>query len=262
MLSWLKHRGAGSKSRNLRILCYVNHYFGSQSRFCGKSTTSSRRDRESAVAIALNKLSNSNFITDMKVVGFASEAILPIDIDVSKIGDPQLIVYTSIEIMSSKIDNYDYFINLEDDIVVDDKILSNIVKFNEVSFINELYLPNRMEEGRDGSLSCVDLTAMPGWTGLQRVFEGVELGVALNPHSGMLCVSRQQMYYALTRVDLARREQFLGGYMASAYANFHAPFLMWRARSKPLAHHVIHADHWINSKIESGGSNPTCDARA
>ena len=58
------------------------------------------------------------------------------------------------------------------------------------------------------------------------------------------------MKYAEMRIDLDLRKQFHGGFMASAFANVHAPFLLWRTRSNLLAHHVVHLDRWSGSPVD------------
>lgn len=230
---------------NPKILCYINHYFGNTSAFVGKSTTGSAQNRLDIIKKVLERLRALSENIDIQVCGFPEEALIPIDIDLSPIGEPRFIVYESIERMFSHIDEYDWFLNIEDDILVPDNLIANAVDFASVSEVNEVWLPNRMEERSDGTMFCVDLEAKPGWTGLERKFRGETLGVAHVHHSGLFLLSREQLRYAATRVRLSRREEFYGGMMASAYANVHAPFLLWRARSSMLANHVIHADNWM-----------------
>jgi len=190
------------------------------------------------------------------VCGFPGSSLLPVDLDLSGIGEPQHIVYESIERMFNARDDYDYFLNIEDDILIDRQVIDACIAFHSCSAVNEVYQPNRMERRADGSLYCVDLLAMPGWNqAFRRVFQNTTLGVAINPHSAMSFLSRRQMDYAAARLDLSRREIVIGGFMASAYANLHAPFLMWRAQSNPLAHHIIHLDNWLlSSQVEASAS--------
>jgi methyltransferase (TIGR00027 family) len=92
---------------------------------------------------------------------------------------------------------------------------------------------------------CVDVEGIPEWVGLNREFQDTILDVAVNPHSGLFFLTQQQMRYAADRISLHRRDRFIGDYIRSAYANLHAPFLVWRAKSDPHAHHVVHADNWL-----------------
>ena len=235
------------RARQQKILCYVNHYFGTSSAFVGRSTGGDAQTRRKIVQAVIARLRALPGELDICVCGFPEAALVAIDVDLSDIGDPRLIVYESIERMFAAINDYDWFLNIEDDIFVQDNLVPNARAFAAISEINEVWLPNRMESRADGTLLCVDLEAMPGWTGVERQFQGETLGVAHNHHSGLFLLSREQMRYASTRVPLNRREEFHGGLMASAYANIHAPFLLWRAKSAPLAHYVIHADNWLFS---------------
>jgi hypothetical protein len=231
--------------RRPRILCHTNHYFGTTSRFVGKSTAGQEEVRAGIVRSALAGLRALPFDMDICVCGLPDCSLVPIDLNVD-VSDPQHIVYASIERMFDALDSYDYFLNVEDDILVSEEVLASCMAFQASSRVNEVYLPNRMEIQPDGSLDCVDLIAEPGWkTAPHRTFLGTALGVANNPHSGLSFLSRDQMRYAAERVDLSSRDLIIGGLMASAYANLHAPFLMWRAQSAPLAHHVLHLDKWL-----------------
>jgi hypothetical protein len=234
-----------------KILCHVNHYFGSTSQFVGRSTAGAPQTRERIVRTAVTRIQSLPYEIDIRICGFAREVLVPVDIDLSIIGEPQWIIYESIERMFKSIDDYDYFLNIEDDIFVNEDFVANALAFNAASEINEVYLPNRMEPRTNGAMACVDLEAMPGWTGMHREFNGTMLDVAVNPHSGLFFLTQQQMHYAAGRISLNRREQFHGGYMASAYANMHSPFLAWRAKSNPMAHYVVHADNWMGTNARA-----------
>jgi hypothetical protein len=148
--------------------------------------------------------------------------------------------------MFDDIGSFDYFLNIEDDIAISWDVLATCMAFNDASHANEVYLPNRIEMRADGTSDCVDLVADPSWKpSLTRTFRGAVLGVASNPHSGLAFLSQRQMRYAAERVDRRSRNIIVGGFMASAYANLHGPFLLWRARSDYLAHHVVHLDRWL-----------------
>jgi hypothetical protein len=187
-----------------KILCYINHYFGKTSVFVGKSTAGYAQSRRQIVQEAVARLRALPGEIDIRVCGFPEASLVPIDLDLSAIGEPRFIVYESIERMFAVIDDYDWFLNIEDDIFVHHDLVANAAAFAAASEVNEVWLPNRMEERADGALSCVDLEAMPGWTGLERCFLGETLGVAHNHLSGLIVVSREQMRYASTRVSLKR----------------------------------------------------------
>ena len=189
---------------------------------------------------------------------------MPIDIEF-RLSDPRLLVYESLAMMARFSSEFDYFVNIEDDILLEREAFERITTFDAESLVNECLHPNRMEDRHDGSY-CVDLEAMPGWTFHTRTVAGHQLRVALNPHSGLCVLSRAKLRYAMERVDLRRREQIVGGYMASAYANLHGPFAMFRVTDPLGAHKVTHLDWWKNPVAPVAGSDVgdvplRCEAR-
>jgi hypothetical protein len=235
--------------RHVRILCHVNHFFGSDTAFVGRSTVGDSGTRREVVRETLASLARinaqRNFSVDVRVCGFPERALVPIDTDLSYLDDPRLIVYESICRMFDQIDDFDLFLNIEDDILLTPDVVRSMLDFTQQSRVNEVFLPVRLERNADGTLHAVDQQSLPGWLGMKRNHRGLTLDVANNPHAGMMLLTAPQMRYAKRRIDLERREQFLGGLMASAYANVHQPFLLWRSRSDFAAHHVRHLDTWM-----------------
>lgn len=229
--------------KRIRVLCHFNHFF-SASEFVGNSTSGNRQQRLDIVQQALNAVRSLPFDVDVRVCGFTDSSLIPVDLDLTANGDPQHIVSASIERMFDSLDQYDYFLNLQDDILVSGDTLAAAIAFNEVSATNEVYLPNRLKRDDEGTAYCVDLGAIPDWRTLKRDYRGISLCVANNSHPSFLFLSRKQMQYAQDRVSLSRRDQFVDGFVASAYANVHQPFLLWRAQSDTTAHHVVHLDKW------------------
>lgn len=203
-------------------------------------------ERLGKVAAVLDGLRRLPFDIDVVVCGLPGSALVDIDVDLSGVADPRHLVYATIELMVGRIahgDSYDYLLCLEDDILIEAGAVERMIRFAEQNQTNEILLPNRLEVGEQGVTYNVDLMAVPGWRPLHRQFEGRELGVANNPHSGLTFLSKEQASYAALRVDLDRREEYVGGLMASAFANVHEPFLLWRTVDGD-AHHVLHLDHW------------------
>src|SRR4030042_2947208 len=99
-------------------------------------------------------------------------------------------------------------------------------------------------EKKNGKAYCVDLLAMPGWTEKSKRYAGIELRVALNPHSGIAILSKEKLLYAKNNSDLGRRDKIIAHHMESAFANLLAPFRLFRAYSHPTFHKVIHLDNW------------------
>jgi len=155
-----------------------------------------------------------------------------------------MLIYSSIAHMASYLDEYDYFLNIEDDIYIPPQTVRNVFAFDETSGVSEVLHPNRIEF-EDGAPFCVDLRAMPGWTTSRRTFARHALAVALNPHSGLMLLSRAKFAYAQQHVDFRRRERIIGDLMASAYCNVHAPFALWRSFDDIGYHTVEHLDRWM-----------------
>lgn len=227
----------------MRILAYVNHYFGTGTSFRGKSTTQDQAERRRIVAETCAALRALPGDVDLEVCGVAGAHLVPIRRDFTGLVDPRLLVYASIEEQMNRADAYDYVINIEDDIYLPRPTFEAIVRFDAAAPIDTCLLPNRLEEGEHGSF-CVDVKALPGWTDVERSFEGKALRVANNPHSGLSILSREKVRFARERMDLKRRDVIIGGLMASAYANLHAPFKMYRSYEDLQFAHVVHLDPW------------------
>jgi hypothetical protein len=153
-------------------------------------------------------------------------------------------VYESIEKMASFVNRFDYFINIEDDVLLTYQTFRRILDFDAHRPIHECYHPNRLER-KEGYAYCVDLLAMPGWGHNELQYDGCTLRVARNPHSGLAVLSNEKLQYAMERTDLGQRAILIGHYMASAYANLHQPFLLFRNTTEIELHAVEHLDVWL-----------------
>ena len=235
--------------RGLKILCYLNHYFGPSP---GKARYHSNLQpadlRKSYVLNTLEALKNLSTVqdvhkVDVHVCGIPGKALIPIDVDFSWLKDPRLLVFESLCHMIRHLDEYDYFLNIEDDILVPPEVLDNIIEFDKVSLINECLHPNRIEvaEGRS-IIQDIDAVGPRMWSCQEKIYLGRTLRVAVNPHSGLLIMSQRKLRYCLENIDLNYRGNFLNGPMESAFAYFHKAFSLYRSFSDPGFHCVIHQD--------------------
>lgn len=165
---------------------------------------------------------------------------MPLDEDFTP-EDPRLLVYESLGRMADRLAEFDWFINLEDDIELNEATFRNALDFERLSRPEECLLPNRMELRASGP-QCIDLLALPGWTQQERSLFGRTFRVARNPHSGLLMLSRDKFAYALQSVDRSFRDRVVGGLMASAYAHYHRPLTLYRCFDDPSFHSVVHLD--------------------
>lgn len=213
----------------------------------GRSSTREPQVRREIVTRAVENLRTLPFDIDVKLCGLDGFALLELDLEFTPIEDPGHLVYATIERMALEINNYDYFLNIDDDILVPEQTLRNAMEFDRVASIAEILHPNRIEIDQKAGKYCVDLLAMPGWTTSRRRFDGRVLAVAANPHSALMFLSREKFLYALQHVDLSSRERLIAKLPESGFCNVHAPFTLWRSFADPDFHIVEHLDHWKGS---------------
>lgn len=248
----------------MKILCYINHFFGKNPQFLGKSSLPSEtsveelkkkgeRRKEYVSKVIANMKSIGDI--DVKVCGIEGFSLVPLDICFNSIREkPLWMIYESLNHMAQYIDQYDYFINVEDDILIPEQTIQNIIAFDQVSMINEIFLPNRLERSLTGDLYCVDLLSIKEWTQQRKQFQDHALRVAANPHSGLAIFSREKFKYALRAIDPAFRKAILYNELDSAFAYFHSPFSLFRSEDLNF-HSVIHLDKWSYSPGEAEDSN-------
>jgi hypothetical protein len=227
-----------------KTLCLVVHYFGHESAFIGCSTQRDNTERDSIVHRVVSQLRILPQ-TEVVICGINGQALLPVDLDFSGLTDPRLLVYEVLARLAGYIDQYDYFLVIEDDIHVPRQVIDNIILFDRENPVSDCLHPNRLEIV-NGRRECVDLKAMPGWTTVRKTYRGHRLQVAVNPHSAFLMLSRPKLEYALGSLDPGFRERILGGYMASAFAYYHQRFELYRPYRDLHFHSITHLDHWMN----------------
>ncbi|MDT8407005.1 MAG: hypothetical protein RQ715_07120 [Methylococcales bacterium] len=230
-------------NRKPRILCLVPHYFGQQSAFVGKSTRSGLEQRQAIVKQTLQQL-NTLPHCEVKACGIEGQSAIVLDW-LFDCPDPRLLVYEVIYALEKKLPDYDYFMVVEDDILVPAATVHNILAFDRHHPKHYCLHPNRLEIDRQGK-KCIDLLAMPGWLDATLTFHGKTLQTAVNPHSAFMMLSRAKLAMALSQIDTTFKGIIVGGYMASAFAHIHSPFQLFRCRDDLDFHHVIHLDHWLN----------------
>ncbi len=245
----------------MKILCYLNHYFGINNEFIGKSSLKpgisqkefSKRAQQRKVIVenAIIQIRKLKFDITLKVCGIHNCSLVPLDKEFNHCSKKTLhLIYEILRSMESEINKYDYFINMEDDIYIPEETLDNIIKFDKVSHINEILLPNRLEKSKTGNLYCVDLLAMPGWTQQRKSYNNKILRVAFTPHSALLIMRRDKFKYSLSNIDKTFRGKIFGIELASAFAHFHSPFSLFRSEDFSY-NYVIHLDNWSFRKESS-----------
>lgn len=236
--------------RRPRILCLMAHYFGAGPEFIGKSTSSPAAARARFVRKAVRNLRAIPGL-ELRVCSIPGYSLLPLDMAFSGLERPEYLVFEVLGAIDEELERYDYFMVVEDDILVPHQVLSNVMAFDREHGLQPCLHPNRLERSGE-RVDCVDLRAMPGWQEHGMRFRGVELRVARNPHSGFLLLSRDKLAYGLERIDRSYRGRFLGGFMSSAFAHYHRPFELYRPYRDLGFHYLIHLDHWMGPEAVAG----------
>ena len=244
-----------------KILCYINHYHGKSVEFKGRSVTASAEERGKISKQVIDQLQTFPHI-DIRICGIPGYHFLTLDIEFPDCKDPTLLVYESLSHMAQHLGDYDYFINMEDDILLPTATLENVFRFDQTALPNEILHPNRVEADASGNRYCQDLLAFPGWNYQFKTFEGQRIRTAFNPHSGILIFSRAKMEYALTQLDLNYRKKLLASGMESAFAYFHSPFILYRSYDNLDFHWVEHLDRWKYSPSVVTAKHPDYSGRA
>lgn len=111
--------------------------------------------------------------------------------------DPMFVEFRLQEEFVERVEKFDWFLFIEDDIVLYDAfILEKLEKFNRQSgYENAILYPNRFEM-YEGTKRYIDLTIDRGlaWNQLSSVeIEKVKFAEFSNPHSAFYCLSQSQM---------------------------------------------------------------------
>lgn len=111
--------------------------------------------------------------------------------------DPMFVGFRIQEEFIKKVDDFDWFLFIEDDIILDDSyFLEKLEKFNQqCGYDHAVLLPNRYEFW-EGTKRYIDLIidSETAWNELTAVdIEGVKFAECTNPHSGFYCLSKIQM---------------------------------------------------------------------
>ena len=231
----------------MKAICVVSHYFG-VSEFSGGSTTAENvLRRKRIVERTINQIHSFRDIVDIDVLvcGIGGSNLVKLDLDVSKeVLSPTHIPWSALSYLVSQLDHYDFFLYVEDDILIPKFVLRRMIAAAKKLPIDEIFIPNRLEL-MSGFPVVVDLVAIPGWTGYSRSIGWRKIYQANNPHTGLLFMSRAQWARATLAADFSEPAIIIGGYQASALAKAHSGFRLLRERSAVPTHFVIHQDRWI-----------------
>ncbi len=111
--------------------------------------------------------------------------------------DPMFIGFRCQDELIKRVDDFDWFIFLEDDIILQDSfLLEKLERFNtKVGLTRDVLLPNRYELW-EVTKRYIDLTMDDemAWSKLSTLeIDGVKFAECTNPHSGFFCLSKLQI---------------------------------------------------------------------
>ncbi len=228
------------------VFCVVAHYFDQgPGVFEGGSSRAQpelrRRTVEECLAAA-RAIPRST----VEVAGVPGKSLVPLDVEMTDMSSPMLLPYETISYMASRVDEFDYFVFAEDDIILPARTLQNCVEFDDESGVFEILHPNRLEQDDSGFWYCTDLYANPTWTYTARRWRDHSLRVALSPHSGCVILSKEKLKFAMERSDLSFRGRHFSSELESAPANLLQPFQVFRFDDPDdlFEHYVVHRDRW------------------
>jgi hypothetical protein len=235
----------------MKILCFINHFYGASNNFTGGSTSfnlENSNKRKKYVENTINSLKQLGKNVDISVCGITNKSLVPIDISFNHIENrPIELIYESLNKLKDYINSYDYFVNIEDDLILPKETFERIVDISKSLRINEAIIPNRFESDLLGREYCVDLYAIPIWEEEEKKINDNIFKIPLNPHSGILILSKDRLNYSFEKIDLLFRGITIGRELESAFAHFHSPFQLYRPFNPINYLKIYHQDKFKHS---------------
>jgi hypothetical protein len=241
----------------VRILAAVAHYFdvdgirrgdfGSYQRenFISRSVIVDR-----TITLLNESLAEFSMNFNIQVFGIENQYTRRPDV-ILDVADPRHIPYATIDAMYKKINQYDYFLFVEDDIELSPKTIIELMEINQHLDLHETIIPNRLEY-LNGTAFCVDMIAMPGFKNGVKIVERHILAQSINPHSGFMFLSRDKFARAYALKVNSQPKIIIGDFMASALANIHSSLDVYRSIPTASSLSVVHQDSW-SARMESIG---------
>jgi hypothetical protein len=225
-----------------KILCCVIHYYNPNRKggFQGGSTIENP-EREKGVLKVIDSVRQIEGC-DVFVCGCGKNTYPSIKLDKDFDGiNPHWLLYETLNWMGSRIEEYDYFVCLEDDTLMGQDVLHNVIEFDKQAGLDEILHPSRIERSENG-INFIDLQIRKRWTQKRKKCEGEQLAESENYNSSISIFSKEKFRKAINMLNPDFREIWFGGPMASAHAYFNSPFTLYRDFSKSLYHVVEHTD--------------------
>jgi hypothetical protein len=245
------------KRKRIRILVAVPHYFDKLSiheNGYGSYESLNYKFRtemiQNTFASLINSLSSLEMDSKVLVFGIDNQYLTTPSVKVD-IENPKFLPWKALEEMYVHIEDFDYFLFLEDDIVVSPKLILELLALDSELDENETVVPNRIEL-HNGIPFCVDMIVMPGWSPEIISVKGKVLAMPCNVHSGVMFLSRRKFKRAFSSRKFIEPTIIIGDYMASALANIHSSLKVYRSIPTSSTLTVFHQDSWTKRMIQNG----------
>lgn len=245
-----------SKSKRPKALVLVPHFFNKEAGstiLFGSSDTENESKRKSQVENCQNAIHQSfqelDFEYTVLKVGIKGFSLLGLDLEIET-KNPRFLPWAAMDHANELCVNYDFVIIIEDDIQINTVTLSELISFNSQANSDSILIPNRVEMIMEQQF-CTDLIAMPGWKMSSISLNGKNYREPINIHSGVLLLTSEKFRKAYENRPFKEPTKIIGDYMASAFANMHANFKIYRALPTSNQVTVLHLDSWVQRQIDN-----------
>jgi len=238
-----------------KILVIVPHYFSDSSVghiSFGSDDFKNIKVRKSLVESCYSELARvfKKLEYDYEIfrLGINGYSLMELDLEV-KTKNSKFLPWIAMDYAYQMSESFDLIVVIEDDIFVNEDSMVQLVEFNSKSELDSILIANRVEQML-GQQFCTDLVAMPGWKSPSIKLEEKRFREPINIHSGLLLLNKEKFKLAYERRPFKEPTIIIGDYMASAFANMHAFFRIYRALPTSTEVTVLHLDSWVKRQID------------
>ena len=245
------------KRKKIRILVAIPHYFDKLSihdNEFGSYESVNYKFRNGIIqntfASLRGCLKSLEMDSTVLVFGIGNQYLKKPSIKIDLV-NPKHIPWKAIEEMYKRVEDFDYFLFLEDDIIISSQLILELLALDRELNENETVIPNRIEL-QSGKPFCVDIIAMPGWNPEIFSVKGKDLAVPRNIHSGFMFLSKEKFIRAFSLRKYVEPTIIIGDYMASALVNIHSALKVYRSLPTSSTLTVLHQDSWTERMVQNG----------
>ncbi len=245
-----------SKSKHPKALILVPHYFkgvaGTEVPF-GSSDIGNKGIRKSQVESCQRALNESFQALKIEYqiikLGIKGSSLIDLDLEVET-ENPRFLPWIAMDHANRLSPDFDLIMVIEDDIQLNEITLEAIITFNSQDEPDSILIANRVEQLLEGQF-CTDLVAMPGWKSPPITLSCKPYREPINIHSGLLLLTSEKFRMAYKERPFHEPTKIIGDYMASAFANMHAYFRVFRALPTRSEVTVLHLDSWVQRQLSN-----------